>query len=463
MKRALPFLSAPLLASCVAGPNYHVPRNAMAERPDAAAPFLGSGATVSQEELPPRWWRLYGDPRLDSYVEEALKANTDLRVAEANLRRATAIVREAEAARSLSSGVSGQALGSRVAGPTSDLPASLSYSLGLELSYSLDLAGSIRRGIEATGAQAEATLAARDQVRVVVAAAVTRSYARVCTANIGLMAARRVAETRQEALAVSTRLAQGGLGSRMEVERARAAAYNSSALIPQIIAERQAALLELAALMGRAPSQYPKEIETCDKAPSIMRPIPVGDGAALIKRRPDIRMAERMLAAATANIGIEEAELYPKVNIGGTAGTAGPLGGLLAPSSFGFSIGPLISWSFPNRKAVHARIERAGADADAALANFDGSVLNALQHTETALSAYGRARDRLNDLQSAAEAAEKASRYAEKSRRLGQTPLLDVLNAQADYAQTQASLSVARAELVDRQIDLFLALGGGWE
>lgn len=108
----------------------------------------------------------------------------------------------------------------------------------------------------------------------------TRSYARVCTANIGLMAARRVAETRQEALAVSTRLAQGGLGSRMEVERARAAAYNSSALIPQIIAERQAALLELAALMGRAPSQYPKEIETCDKAPSIMRPIPVGDGAA---------------------------------------------------------------------------------------------------------------------------------------------------------------------------------------
>ncbi|RJT21639.1 efflux transporter outer membrane subunit [Chakrabartia godavariana] len=464
MKRALPFLAAPVLASCVASPAYHVPRGAIAERPDAAAFFLGlEHAIVSQEEPPPHWWRLYRDPRLDAYVEEALAANTDLRAAEANLRRAAAIIREAEAARSVRASMNGDALGARVAGPTSDLPASFSYSLGFDLGYPLDLAGGIRRGIEASSAQAEATLAARDHVRIVVAAAVTRSYARVCTANMAFAAAQRVAGVQRSTLDVATRLAGGGLGARIDVERARANAHLSKAAIPQIIAERQAALFQLTALMGRIPADYPREIETCSDVPSIDRPLPVGDGAALIKRRPDIRMAERMLAAATATIGLEKAELYPKVSLGGTAGSAGPLGGLLSPSSFGFSVGPLISWSFPNRRAVRARIERAGAEADAALADFDGSVLTALQQTETTLSAYGRARDRLNDLELAAAAAEKASRDAERLRHFGQAPLLDVLNAQADYADAQASLSAARANLVDRQIDLFLALGGGWE
>ncbi|WP_324695224.1 efflux transporter outer membrane subunit [Novosphingobium sp. RL4] len=464
MKHALPFLSVPLLASCVAGPNYHVPRTAVAERPDAAAPFLGqNGAVASQEEPPPNWWRLYGDPRLDSYVEEALAANTDLRAAEANLRRATAIVREAEASRTVRSSVSGQALGSRVAGPTGDLPAPLSYSLGFDLSYPLDLAGSIRRGIEASNAQAEATLAARDQVRVVVAAIVTRSYARVCAANDTLAAVRHVVEIQRSTLNVAIRLDRGGLGTQADVERSRAAAYASSAVIPEIVAERQAGLFELAALMGRVPSDYPREAETCSAIPSIDRPIPVGDGAALLRRRPDIRMAERLLASATAAIGIEEAELYPKVSIGGSVGTAGPTSRLLTPSTFGVSFGPLISWSFPNRKMVRARIAQAGADTDAAFANFDGSVLLALQQTETALSAYARARDRLKDLELAAEAAGKVSRDAKKLQRFGQSPLLDVLNAQASYADAQTSLAVARANLVDRQIDLFLALGGGWE
>jgi outer membrane protein TolC len=183
----------------------------------------------------------------------------------------------------------------------------------------------------------------------------------------------------------------------------------------------------------------------------------------LIKRRPDIRIAERNLAAATATIGIEEAELYPKISIGGSVGTAGPVGGLLKPSSFGFSLGPLISWSFPNRKAVRARIEQAGADAYAALASFDGSVLIALQQTETALSAYARAQDRLKALELATGAAGKASGDAEKLQRFGRTSFLDVLNAQSSYADAQASLSAARANLIDRQIDLFLALGGGWE
>ncbi|WCM28665.1 efflux transporter outer membrane subunit [Sphingomonas sp. QA11] len=464
MKRLLSLLPALLMAGCVAGPNYRVPPTAIAQRPEAAVPFLGQkDAQATAEDLPAHWWRLYGDARLDSYVAEALAANTDLRAAEANLRRATAIVRETEAGRTVTTAVSGQALGARVGGPSAGLPGTFSYALGFDIGYPLDLAGGIRRGIEAANAHAEATLAARDHVRVVAAAAVTRSYARICTANVSLAAARRVAAIQQSTLDVAIRMARGGRGTRFDIDRARTAAYAANAAIPDILAERRAALFELTALIGRPPAEYPRDVESCSAIPSIPRPIPVGDGAMLLRRRPDIRMAERDLAAATATIGIEEAELYPKVSLGGSAGTAGPAGKLLAPSSFGFSLGPLLSWSFPNRKVVRARVDQAGADAEASLARFDGSVLLALQQTETALSAYARARDRLTDLELAAGAAGKASADAEKLQRFGRTPFLDVLNAQASYAGAQTSLSAARASLVDRQIDLFIALGGGWE
>ncbi|MDF0489983.1 efflux transporter outer membrane subunit [Sphingomonas sp. H39-1-10] len=464
MKRASAFLPALLLAACVAGPDYHVPPAAIVNRPEAAAPFLGGKeAGVSQAELPPRWWRLYGDPRLDAYVEEALAANTDLRAADANLRRASAVVREAAAARTVSTGLNGQATGGRIGGPTAGLPAPFSYALGFDVGYPLDLAGGIRRGIEAATAQAEAALAARDQVRVVVAAAVARNYARVCTGGVALSAARRVAAIQHATLTVAVRMARGGRGTRFDTDRARAAVFASEAAIPDILADRKAALLALAALMGRTPSEYPRDLETCAAIPTIARPIPVGNGAMLLRRRPDLRKAERMLAAATAGIGAAEAELYPNVSLGGSAGTAASVGRALGQRSFGFSLGPLVSWSFPNRKAVRARIEQAGADADAALAGFDGAVLVALQQTETALSAYARATDRLRDLERAANAAADASGDAERLQRFGRTPFLDVLNAQAGYADAQASLSAARASVVDRQIDLFLALGGGWD
>lgn len=464
MKRLLGLLPALLIAGCVAGPTYRVPTTAVAERPSAALPFLGQeDAGMTQADLPARWWRLYGDARLDAYVEEALAANTDLRAADANLRRASSVVREAEAGRTATTSVSGQALGARTRGPSADLPGAFSYSLGFGVNYPLDLAGGIRRGIDAAYVQAEATQAARDQVRVIVAAAVARSYARICTANVSLDAARGVAAIQQSTLDVATRLAKGGRGTRFDIDRARAAAYAANAAIPDIVAARRAALLELTALMGRTPAEYPRDVESCATIPSIARPIPVGDGAMLLKRRPDIRMAERELAAATATIRIAEAELYPEISLGGSAGAAGRVGDLLAPSSFGFNLGPLVSWSFPNRTIARARIEQAGADAEASLARFDGSVLRALQQTETALSAYARARDRLQDLELAAQAAGKASTDAETLQRFGRTPFLDVLNAQASYADAQASLSAARATLVDRQIDLFLALGGGWE
>ncbi len=458
-------LFALALAACTAGPNYHVPDNAMAKASAANRAFASGDETAyAQAALPDHWWRLYDDPRLDSYVGEALKANTDLRAADANLRRASYIVREAEAGRTIQTSINAGAEAARVGLFTEPLPGTAySYSLGVGVQYPLDLAGGIRRGIEAAKDSSEAAQAARDQVRVAVAAAVTRSYAAACSANRTLAATQHVLDIQRQTLNVTHRLFKGGRGTNFDVTRARGAADQSAAAIPTIIAKRQAALFELAALMGRAPADYPKELESCPAPPELKQPIPIGDGSALIRRRADIRAAERNLAAATATIGVEMAELYPHVSLGGSLGFAGPFKLFNSGDTFGGSIGPLMSWNFPNRKLVHARIHAAGAEADIASSRFDGTVIEALRQTETSLTAYAREIDHDHALEASRDDAEKASDQANRLFRFGRTSFIDVLTAEANLANAEAALAASQSELTDRQIDVFLALGGGWE
>ncbi len=453
-----------VLAACTAGPDYRVPEHAMAKAPSANGPFAsGHEAAFANAPLPDHWWRLYDDPRLDGYVKEALAANTDLRAADANLKRATAVVREAEVARLPVATLSGSGGVARLQGSTERLPGSAVYSLGGSVAYPLDLAGGIRRGIEAARDDDEATRAARDQVRVTVAAAVTRSYAATCSANRTLAATERVLDLQRQTLDVTERLAKGGRGTAFDVTRAQAAVDQSAAAIPSIIAERQAALYEIAALMGRAPADYPRELETCPAPPELKRLLPIGDGAQLIRRRADIRSVERSLAAATATIGIEMAQLYPQVSLGGSAGFGGPISAIGTGSQFSLSFGPLVTWTFPNRALAHARIAEAGASAEAASAQFDGTVIGALQQTETALSAYAREIDRDRNLQRARDDAEKATGQADRLFRFGRTDFINLLTAQSSLASAEATLAASQAAVVDRQIDVFLALGGGWE
>lgn len=452
------------LAGCTAGPDYHMPDTALAQAPGAARAFAaGSDAAYLQAPLPDQWWKLYEDSRLDGFVSEAVAANTDLRAADANLRRASAVAREAEAALTIETGISTSATAARVGGYTLPLPGLTdSYVLGMNLSYPLDPAGGLQRGIEAANATAEAAQAARDQIRVIVAAAVTKSYARACSANRTLAAIRRVLEVQQQTLAVTRRQADGGRATAFDVSRARAAANESAAAIPTIVADRQAALYELAVLMGRLPADYPKELEGCAHPPVIEHPIPVGDGWQLIKRRADIREAERNLAAATAKIGVETAQLYPQVSIGGTVGFAGPFESVLSSQSFGGSIGPLLSWTLPNRSVARARIAEAGALAESSLAAFDGTLLKALKQTETALSTYSQEMRRALSLAQARDDAAEASDQANRLFQFGRTGFIDVLAAEATLANAESTLALSQAQMIDRQIDLFLALGGGW-
>ncbi|HEL2966568.1 RND transporter [Stenotrophomonas maltophilia] len=451
------------MTACVSGPDYHLPANAVAATPRAARPFVsGQDASFNHDAPPDRWWQLYGDPQLDGYVREALAANTDLRAADANLRRASATVLEYRARSAVQADVDASGTLTYAGGYTQSSAAPQSYALGLHLSYPLDLAGGIRRGIEAANADAEAVAAARDQVRVVVAAAVTRAYLQICTSNHTLTATRQVLAIQRATLDATRRLAAGGRGTDFDVSRASAAVNRSAAAVPHLLAERQAALFELAALMGRVPADYPRDVEACPRAPALEQSLPVGEGWQLLQRRPDIRAAERSLAAATAMIGVETAELYPRVTLGASLGTAGMRGQLLSADSFGASVGPLLSWHWPNRRAAKARIAAAGANADTALASFDGVVLQALRQTETALSACTQELERERSLAQARGDAARAAGQAQQLYRFGRIDFLDLLSAQAALADAESALAVSRAERVDRELDVFLSLGGGW-
>jgi NodT family efflux transporter outer membrane factor (OMF) lipoprotein len=451
-------------ANCTVGPNYHVPAHATANVPGANGAFVNGGeAALAQTPLPDHWWRLYDDPRLDSYVREALAANTDLRAADANLRRATFAIREAQAAQTVSTSILGSVADTRAAGIDLLSFPSYNYSLGGAISYPLDLAGGIRRAVEAARANAEAVQAARDQVRVTVAAAVARNYVTVCSANRSLAATEHVVGIERQTLDEVRRLFQGGRATAFDVTRAQTAVDQSAAAIPPIVAQRQALLYALAALMGRPVASYPRELQDCPAPPDLHEPLPVGDGAALIRRRSDVRSAERSLAAATAAIGIETAQLYPDVSIGGALGFAGPFSTIGAGSNFGGNIGPLVSWTFPNRSLVHARIAEAGAAAEAADARFDGAVLLALQQTETALDSYVREIDHNRGLRQARDSAASANSQATTLFRFGRTAILDVLNAEANLATAETAVAASDQALADDQANVFLALGGGWE
>ncbi|BEG73931.1 efflux transporter outer membrane subunit [Achromobacter xylosoxidans] len=466
----LPLMLSAALAGCAAvGPDYQVPAGSVATRPDAQAPFAEAREGVFQrDQVPGRWWRLYSDPVLDGLVEKALAANTDLRVASANLERAQAAVREAEAQQQPSLGVNASPTFGHVSGiqelaPGIDPPNRWSYSAGASMSYQVDLFGQIRRAVEAAGADAQAAQAAYDATRVTVAAETARAYANLCSAGMQLASAEHSVKVQQESLDAVSRLQRAGRGTALDVTRARSQLEQLRAGLPPFQAQQRTALYRLAALTGQTPAEIPTALLQCAAAPQLSETIPVGDGAALLRRRPDIRQAERALAAATARIGVATADLYPKITLGLSGASGGPAAMFGDRGTFSWSVGPLISWTLPNTGAVQARIAEAEANTKAAVARFDASVLNALRETESALVVYARQLDRQAALQAARDQAAQAASQARQLFQYGKTDYLTVLDAERTLASNESALAAGQAELSNDQIAVFLALGGGWE
>ena len=467
-RRSCALVVTALLAGCTVGPDYSPPP----PLDGAAAPLVSVQPKVeTPDPVPDDWWRLYQDPLLDRYLAEAFDANFDLAAAEANLSVARAALEAANVQRYPTTETEVGGIYGRDA--TTDEILELGghrakstwlFEDVLDMSYEIDLFGHVRRTIEASEADAGAVAAARDLLRVTVAAETTRAYANICTLGDRLAVAQHSLEVVSREASITVHRRDAGAATNFDVARTEALVAQVRAEIPPLQGQRRSALFQLTALLGRTPAHAPAEAEACASPPRLAALIPVGDGAALLKRRPDIREAERRLAGATARIGVATAELYPRVSLVGLYGGAATTpSDLTSGGGLTWGVGPSISWSFPNMAGPIARLHEAKSEASVALAAFDSILLTALKETEQALSTYGAELDHRQALGDAQLKEHEAFDQARDQYAAGALSNLDLLTTEQALVASDAAVAASDAQLVQDQITLFKALGGGWQ
>lgn len=469
MKAAAELWLAILLAlgGCAVGPTYSPPPKPAG----AEAPLVSVNPAVeSVAEPPDAWWRLYDDPELDRLEQQALAANADLAVAQANLSIARASL---EATRNGLYPQTNANLGA-VYGrdPTTNEILELTgrrpqtiwlFDDLLDVSYELDLFGHVRRSVEASRADTEAAIATRDSVRITVAAETARAYAQTCALGEQVAVARRSLEVVARESEIIAQRHDVGAGTEFDVVRALQLEAQVRSAIPPLEGQRRAAVFQLTALLGLTPSQAPAEVDACAAPPRLAELMPVGDGAALLKRRPDVRLADRRLAAATARIGVATAELYPRISLTGFyGGASADLTGLIAERGLAWGVGPSISWTFPNMAGPRAKVHVAKAGAAAALAGFDSTVLQALKETEQALATYSAELQHHDALADADAKAARALGMAHDQFVAGSSSTLDLLTSEQVLVAADSAVAASDAALAQDQIAVFKALGGGW-
>ena len=460
-------LTALIVAGCTVGPDYHPP----ALPAGSQSPLVNISPDIeTAADTPDAWWRLYSDPRLDAFIREAFRANRDIAAAQANLASARAVLDEARAGRLPDTDV--HLSGTYGRDPVTDEILELGGNRPrttwilediLSLTYELDLFGHVTREIEEAKDEAEAAAAARDTLRAAVAAETARAYVQICTLGIELSVAKQSADVTAHEAQITSDRHDAGANSLFDVVRSQGLAASTKAEIPELDGERKITLYELTALLGRTPQNAPVEALDCASAPQLAGRIPVGNGASLLRRRPDVREAERELAAATAGIGVATADLYPRISLTGFYGGVGAnLPSLSKEEGLAWGVGPSISWTFPNQSAPRARVRAAEAGSRAALDHFDSVVLKALQETEQALVRYRSDLDSRTSLDLAQAKADTAYRFAHDAFLSGSISTLDVLTSEESLVSANSAVAKSDTAIADDQIALFQALGGGW-
>ncbi len=456
------------VAACAVGPNYRTPQTPT----DAGAPFVSATPRVATAQAPPAdWWRLYDDPTLDGLVQQALTENQDLKVAAANLLKASGALAQARAGLFPTTELTANDLWGKSS--SAELLASLTGtkaepawlgSAGFNVSYEVDIFGRIRRSIEAARADAAATAEAENVVRITVAAETARAYADACAFGEQADTAKASADIAQQVLDLTRRMRDLGARSDFDVASAAATLDQAQAAIPTFEGEQRSQLYELAVLTGRPPAEISQAAAACRTPPTIRTPLPVGDGAALLKRRPDVREAERTLAADTARIGVATADFYPTVSLTGNAATSGSsLKQIASASSFTYQLGPLITWNFPNLLVARAEVIQARAQASGDIAQFNSVVLNALKETEQGLTTYDAELSRHAALVANVRDNQRAFDLAQVQLRRGAISFPDLLATERNLVAARADLAASDQALIDDQVTVFQALGGGWE
>ncbi len=460
LQRSCPLLLLLLAtAGCAVGPEPRTPSDAELGVPAsfrAAMPSSGDSAT----ELG-RWWQQFDDPVLAGLVDQALAANTDVDAAGARVRQARAALRSSRAGwwPSLGAGATATRLFKDDAGSGST--ESTVYDAGFDAAYEVDLFGGQRRSDQAARADLESVEADLHTVQLAVAAEVALNYVDARLAQRQLSIAHANLAAQDETLQIVGWRLQAGLVSSLDLEQARQLRAQTAAAVPLLEQDYAAATHRLAVLSGAAPGDLNPVLADEKSIPLAPAP-PAAIPADVLRRRPDVTSAERTLAAETARIGIREADLYPALRLTGSFGGASGSWSDVFDASVGSLVAGMTAPIFEGGR-LRAAVEQQRAAAAAAFANYRGTVLVALEDTENALVAVSVTERRERELVIAEDAAGNAALLARSQYQAGLIDFQTLLDAERSLLLSQESRANARASRAAALVQLYKALGGGWE
>lgn len=451
-----------VLSACAVGPDYVQP-NVMPPTSFAA----GEPALFNEQTTIAGFWTQFNDATLDQLVNDALHANHDLRIALAHFDEVRAIHRQSRydlAPIVTANGGYTEQLTSAAQTLPGYPRATSGYDASLDAVWELDFFGRVRRSVEASRAAAQSAEANLRDAQVIVTAEVTRSYFELRGQQQQLDVARRNVSNQMQTLQLTMARLDAGRGTELDTSRAQALLSSSNATIAPLSAAVERSIHRLSVLTGREPNALHEQLFLPQDLPAVPSLTAIGDPAGLLRRRPDIRVSERDLAAATARIGVAVADLFPRVTFVGSVGVAaGTVGALDDAGSGTRLIAPGISWAAFDLGRVRAQIAAAHARADSQLARYQQTVLRALQETEDALVTHARAQDRLGDLTESARASRRAAELAQIRYENGVIDFLQVLDAERTVLQAEDALAQSRTETATSLVAVYKALGGGWE
>lgn len=450
-----------VLAACAVGPDYQRPNAPTADE------FVASAANVEDSDVERDFWKAFNDPLLNELVEDSLRANHDVRIALSRLREARAL--RGESRLDLAPTVTASAGATDARASERQMPVSNAdrdqdyYDAGFDAFWELDFFGRVRRGVEAQSALVQAAEAQLYATQVTVTAEIARNYFELRGAQQRLEVARRNAANQEESLRITRARLDGGRGTQLDVSRAQSLLSATLATIPDLETTATYAMFRLGVLTGRSPDALVDRLAEARPLPVLPDTHRIGTPEALLRRRPDIQVAERQLAAATARIGVAVADLFPRVSFTGRWGfdaTSSADLGDAGSETFGF--GPSIQWAAFDLGRVRQRINQREASASGALARYEQSVLQALEETDASLTSYAQALAKQQHLRQSAQSSTEAATIARARFESGVADFLTVLDAERTMLETEDRLAVSETQTATALLSMYKALGGGF-
>lgn len=464
-------MSAFLLAVCCVvlatacapvGPNYSPPKT---EAPPAWNSSMQDGLTaVSPDpESLARWWEILEDPVLVALITEAVKDNLDLKQARARVRQARALRGVTRAGLFPGVDAVGAARGYQSSNSGGSGTVDYLFDAGFDAGWEIDVFGGIRRSVEAATADLQASVADLRDVLISLAAEVGLNYVEARTFQARLAVARANLKTQEHTYGFIQSRHEAGLINKLALEQARYNLEDTRSQIPALETGLEASKNRLAVLLGKPPGLVHERLAKPEPVPVPPLSVAVGVPAEALRRRPDIRRAERQLAAQTARIGVATADLYPKFRLFGSIGLeAVHAEDFFKPGSFVWSLLPSASWNVFDAGAIRQNIEVQSALQEQFLLAYESTVLQALEEVENGLTGFAQEQIRRDSLRQAVDAAQEAEALSQDLFKAGLINFDAVLDAQRSLLTFQDDLAISEGTVIGRLIGLYKALGGGW-